>query len=437
MKKSLVALVLVLAGTMCAQDGQQPQTAPAGEQAQPQQQQKKIIKDPAEYNAYITAVNQQQPAAKAQAFEAFLQQYPNSVMKEDALEQLMAAYGAAGDKQKTDDAANRLLQQNPCNLRALALLTFNERAAAEQGGANAAQSLTQAGQHANKGMECSQTAQMPEGTTQADWDKLKQQTTLIFGGAAGMAALQAKDYPTAQKDLQAAVEASPNDLRNVYPLALAYLSPKPIDIKGIWYIARAVNLAQGSPAQAQINAYGKSAYTKYHGGDDGWDQLVQQAASSPNPPADFAIKPAPTPAEQAAVMVQSTPVDKMSFDQFQLIFTSGNQQAADQVWTGIKDKPIAFAASVVSATRDKLMLASTADDIQSNTADVELTMATPLTVAKVPKAGAQVQVIGTPTTYDVQPFMIHMEKGAFYGQKPEPAATKKPPARRTPRHRPQ
>jgi hypothetical protein len=251
-----------------------------------------------------------------------------------------------------------------------------------------------------------------------------------------MAALQAKNYPEAQKDLQEVVNANPNDLRNVYPLALSYLSPKPPDIKGLWYIARAVNLAQGSPAQAQINAYGKSAYTKYHGGDDGWQELVQQAASSPNPPADFAIKPAPTPAEQAATMVQSTPIDKMSFDQFQLIFTSGNQQAADQVWAGIKDKPIAFAANVVSATRDKLMLASTADDIQSNTPDVELSMTTPLTAAKVPKPGAQVQVIGTPTTYDVQPFMIHMEKGAFYGQKAEPPAKKAPARRAAPRKRP-
>lgn len=437
MKKSLVALVLVLAGTMAAQQAQQPaqqqpQSAPAEQQGQPQQQ-KKVIKDPAEYNAYITAVNQQQPAQKAQAFAAFLQQYPNSVMKTDALEQLMAAYQQSNEPQKMVDTANQLLQADSCNLRALALLTFYYRSQAEAGGANAAQALTQAGENGNKGLQCEQTAQAPEGVTPADWDKLKQQTSLIFAGAAGMAALQAKDYPTAQKDLQQAVEANPNDLRNVYPLALAYLSTKPIDLRGLYYIARAVNLAQGSPAQAQIAAYGKAAYTKYHGGDDGWDQLVQQAQSTPNPPADFTVKPAPTPAEIAGQLCQTKQPKDMSFDEFQLIFTSGNQGCADQVWTAIKDKPIAFVANVIQATREKLSVAATAEDIQSNTADVDLTMATPVPVAKVPKAGAQVQLVGTPTSYDVQPFMIHMEKGAFYGQKAEPE--KKAPARRTPARR--
>lgn len=428
MKKSLVALVLILTAAAFAQDGQQP--AQQNPSAQPQQQ-KKVIKDPAEYNAYITAVNQQQPAQKAQAFEAFLQQYPNSVMKLDALEALMASYQQANDPQKMIDAANRLLQADPTNLRALVVLTFYNRS---QG---TAQGMQAAGEYGAKGLQALDTAQMPEGTPPADWDKLKAQAKPIFAGAAGMAALQAKNYPEAQKDLLMAVEANPNDLQNVYPLALSFLSTKPIDVKGLWYIARAVNLANGSPAQAQIANYGKAAYTKYHGGEDGWNELVQQAAGSPNPPADFTVKPAPSPSEIAGQLCQSKQAKDMSFDEFQLIFTSGNQGCADQVWNDIKDKPIAFAANVVSATRENLKLSATAEDIQSNTADVDLTMTAPIAVAKVPKAGAQVQMVGTPTSYDANPFMIHMEKGSFYGQKEEAAPAKKAPARRTPRKRPQ
>ncbi len=48
-------------------------------------------------------------------------------MKEDGLEQLMAAYQQAGDAQKTIDTANRILQVNPNNLRALALLSAYNR----------------------------------------------------------------------------------------------------------------------------------------------------------------------------------------------------------------------------------------------------------------------------------------------------------------------
>src|SRR5437763_15752961 len=70
---------------------------PAASKAQPQQpgqaqpQQKKEIKDPADYNAYLGAVQQQDVNAKISGLEAFLTQYPNSVMKQDALELLMGS----------------------------------------------------------------------------------------------------------------------------------------------------------------------------------------------------------------------------------------------------------------------------------------------------------------------------------------------------------
>src|SRR5437879_5140934 len=99
MKKILVTIVLGCAVVAVAQNPAQPQAQPAAPQtpaAQPQAQppgqpapQKKEIKDPAEYNAYVGAVQQADPAAKISGLEAFLTQYPNSVMKEDALEILM------------------------------------------------------------------------------------------------------------------------------------------------------------------------------------------------------------------------------------------------------------------------------------------------------------------------------------------------------------
>ena len=122
MKKLLVMSLLAFATCGFAQDsqsaqpgqtapGQQPGAQPpaqpgqtaSGQQpgAQPQQ---KTIKDPAEYNAYMSAISNNDPNAKAQALEAFLQQYPNTVVKEETLEQLMAAYQAANNPAKTTDA---------------------------------------------------------------------------------------------------------------------------------------------------------------------------------------------------------------------------------------------------------------------------------------------------------------------------------------------
>lgn len=96
--------------------------------ARPQQ---KVLKDPSEYNAYMSATNQIDPNAKANALEAFLEQYPNTVIKEETLEQLLAAYQAVGDPAKMNDTANSLFYMDPDNLRAIAVLVVHKQAEAK------------------------------------------------------------------------------------------------------------------------------------------------------------------------------------------------------------------------------------------------------------------------------------------------------------------
>jgi RNase P/RNase MRP subunit p29 len=104
------------------------------------------------------------------------------------------------------------------------------------------------------------------------------------------------------------------------------------------------------------------------------------------------------------------------------------------VWNAIKGKPIAFEGKVISTTKNSLMLAATVDDIQNNKADVELTFDAPISAALMPKQGAMAKVQGTPTSYDVNPFMIHMGTGAFVGAAPpkKAAPAHKPPVRKKP-----
>src|SRR5215472_11488821 len=115
----------------------QPAAAPA-QSAQP------VIKDPAEYNAYVAAVQQKDATAKISGMEAFLAQYPNSVMKNQALELLMGAYQQTNNMQKTTDTATKLVAADPCNMRALALLAYFGRARAQGGDPNATQLLADA-----------------------------------------------------------------------------------------------------------------------------------------------------------------------------------------------------------------------------------------------------------------------------------------------------
>ena len=148
MKRVLVTLVLALTtaawgqGSSPAQQppaaqppaGQQPAGQPAaGQQPAATGQQanvptsQKVIKDPAEYNAYITALNTTDPAAKGAAMEAFVAQYPNSIVKIDALEQAMGAYQQANNQQKVEQIARQILTIEPNNVRALAIVVFLER----------------------------------------------------------------------------------------------------------------------------------------------------------------------------------------------------------------------------------------------------------------------------------------------------------------------
>src|SRR6266851_2008668 len=432
MKKNFLAMLLVAAVTAVAQ------TAPAPAQPAPQQNpsptpapQKKEIKDPAEYNAYVGAVQQSDAAAKVSGLEAFLTQYPNSVMKEDALELLMGAYQSTSNQAKAVDTAQKVLQANPCNLRASALLAYTKQAMAVAG-QNSQQNFAQAGQAAEKGLQCLQTAAKPDGTSDADFQKLKAQTTAIFNGAAGLAAFQAKDYAKAEQYLRAAVEADPANLLNVYDLALSYLAPGSAekDVDGLFFIARAVNLAQGA-GKDQIAKFGKSKYNKYHGSEEGWSELVAQTATTTLPPANFTIKQyvPPTPAEQAAALVKSKKVEEMSFAEWQLVLSEGTPEDAEKVWSALKGKPLQMVAHVSSIeSSSKLKLAGSQDDIDAKRADIDLTMTAAIPAKQMPKEDTDFQFEGTPVSYVAKPFVMTMNEGALLVK-----AAPKPPVHRKPK----
>jgi hypothetical protein len=420
MKKSLVVMLLVLTSAVLVQQSLAQaagQAAPVGGQ-QSAQSKGPEIKDPAEYNAYINAFNQQNPAQKAQALEAFLQTYPNSVMKEQALEILMAAYQQAGDSQKALDTAVRVLQVNPNNIRALALLAYTYRAMGMQGGPQMQANLAKAQQYGQQGLQALQNMKKPDGMSDADFTKLHNETGSIFDGAVGFAALQAKDYATAQKDLQEAVadESQPN-IADLYPLATADLEAKPVNPAGFWFIVKAANLAEGA-AQQQILTYGKNKYIHYHGSDEGWDNVVNQVKASPSvmPPQDFNVAAAPPPpplTQQAADLVAKKGPTKMDFGEWQLVLSSGNQQAADTVWNAIKDKIAPLGAQVITASATKITLAGSSDDITTNTPDITLTMDKPLPTRLIPQVGKLMYFKGAVSSYTPNPFMMNITDGVL------------------------
>jgi len=425
MNKILLTVVLGTAVAAVAQGAAQPQAQPAAPQTAPQgaPQQKKEIKDPAEYNAYMGAVGQQDPAAKISGLEAFLTQYPNSVMKEDALETLMGAYQASGNVAKMGDTAQRLLQANPNNIKALAIVTYSKLAQ---------QNMAEADQNGQKCLAALPNAPKPDNIPAEEWEKTKAQIGGICYRAVGLAALGNKDWPKAVSALHSAVEAAPNDVNVIYPLSQAYLKQAPPDtLNGLWFTARAAGLAPTPQGQQQIEKYGASVYRKYHGSDQGWTDLLAQAKTTPFPPPDLAQKYTqyvpPTPAQQAHDLVSGKKVEDMSFAEWELVLSEGAPEDVDKVWSVLKGKPLQMAAQVMEVTSSSnLKLAGSSDDIDAKKPDIDLTMTAAIPARLMPKVGADFQFEGTPVSYEPKPFVMTMKDGAILTAK-APAGTKKPP----------
>src|SRR6185312_10020097 len=225
MKRVLVTFVLALTTAAWGQGSTPSQQPPAGQPAtQPPAGQQpaagesqanvptsqKVIKDPAEYNAYITALNTTDPAAKGAAMEAFVAQYPQSIVKIDALEQAMGAYQQANNQQKVEQIARQILTIEPNNVRALAIVVYIERGQIKDAATGA-----KARADAERGLQELQNWK-PADVAPADMEKLRNQMTGIFAGTAAFGALQQKDYANAQKFYEEALKVDPNDLGNNY-----------------------------------------------------------------------------------------------------------------------------------------------------------------------------------------------------------------------------
>ncbi|HTC93385.1 MAG TPA: hypothetical protein VK699_08035 [Terriglobales bacterium] len=398
---------------------QTPGTQPASSQPAASQ---KVIKDPAEYNAYIAAFNTQDPVAKGAAMEAFVKQYPDSVVKLDALEQAMAAYQQAGNQEKVQATAKRILEINADHVRALAIVAYIDRAKATQGDAAA---LKESCAYGEKGLAALPAWQKPDGVSDSDFEKMRNQMSDIFNGVAGFCALQAKDYATARSSYLKSVQIDPGNMQDIYQLGIADMLMNPMDVNGFWYLAKAIDIAMAqnnAPAAQRIASYAKAQYRRYHGGEDGWDPFVTAAATQTAPPVPLGITPKPTNCEIAADAVAKNKVDELSFSDYEFILAQRDcgpqgKDAADKVWQAIQGKEkggqamLRMAVMVIAAAKDSLDVAITDENQQARKADMHVVMQKPMLQA--PAVGSMTDVIGVITSYTPAPFMFTMEKGAL------------------------
>jgi tetratricopeptide (TPR) repeat protein len=379
----------------------------------------KTIKDQAEYNDYISALNMTDSAEKAAAMETFAGKYPASVVRVEALEQAMAAYQDAKNRQKVEQIASHLLEIDPGNIRALAVATSFARSEASSGNAV---KLKETCANSQKGLQTLPSWPRPEGASESEFVTVRDQMAQVFYGAAGFCALQDKDYAAAIASYLKAMKLDPNDLQNAFQLSIAELEQNPLDPLGFWYCGKAINTALGEKNDAgvqSVTGYCKAKYHNYHGSNEGWDKMVAASQGDVAPPAGFAatIKKKPTPAELACQAVAENNPAEFSFSDMEFILqlrdaAPCNLEAANKVWAAIQDKEkqgqarLQIPVMVISATKEAVEVAVTEDNQQAKKADLKVSLEKPL--LKLPASGTMINVIGVITKYELDPFFFIM-----------------------------
>src|SRR5216683_6497442 len=383
-------------------------------------QDRKSFQNPAEYDNYMSALNTRDAAKRATAMEVFAAWYPGSVLRIDAYEQAMAAWQAANQPDKADFIAGKLLQVDPDNVHSLAYRVYVGRMRAVQGDRSAIAPLVAA---AERGLAALPKWRKPASLTDDGFARTRQQIGAVFNGALGYAALQAKDYDKARRHYREAVAAEPDNLQDVYQLAVSQLEGTPLDALGFWYAARSIAIARAAKSEAaaaDIDRYVRSRYRIYRGSEQGWNELLARVVAGERaPPAGFvkSIPHALTPPEGALQVVDEHDPASLSFADWALVLshrdvTPANKTAADKVWKVIADKQqgggtrLKIPVKVIRATPDVIEAAITDQSQAANIADLHITMARPL--APLPAVGAKIAIIGTLSDYRPQPFQFMM-----------------------------
>ena len=395
---------------------------------------------PAEYKVYNDAISQTTPQTKAPALEAYLAAYPQSAVKNDTLLQLMLAYSSF-DPTKTLDAADRLLQVEPNNLRALTLEVYFRKASADQLTDAAAKqaALDKAADFATKGLAASATK--PAAMSEADFTALKASATPVFYSAIGTAALSKKDTATAITNFKQELASVPVDqttkpgqlLQDTFFLGSAYLQSTPPDyLNCAFYVARFIAYAP-EPYKSQMAPTAQYCYKKYHGAADGFDAVSTAAQANLNPPDNFAstVTPAKKPSDIAHDTVASTAdLATLALSDKEFILQNGSAEDADKVFATVKGKEVEIPDAVVVSATDSVLTVAVSDDAVQATpkvADFTFNMKEPLKTT--PAVGDKITLTGTYASYTQTPLMITMSDGAVVTKKAAPKKTTTPARR--------
>ncbi|HXR74817.1 MAG TPA: hypothetical protein VN737_02510 [Bryobacteraceae bacterium] len=447
---SLAALAVALAGPAAisgyAQEAPASQQPAAGQQAAGQQKAgQPNWKDRAEYDLYNQIAHETDLKKRLDLLDQWTQKYPKTEFEALRSQVYVATLGPLSQqdpndyRQKAIDTSKKALQEKPNDFQALYWLAIDIPAA---GGASPSPDQISDAQTAGNGLlqqadATFEASKKPASTSQADWDKAKNDVIALAHYALAWAANAKKDYPTAQKEFEAYLKANPNNANVSYQLGQILVAEQKPDLypQALWSFARAASYdgpqAIAPDKKPAVLAYFQKVYKQYHGSDEGADQLLAQAKTSALPPPDFKIVSAQDLANQQAQQLtqklQSDPALALWYSIKQNL--TGDQ--GDSFFTNsVKDAEIPGGANGVKTFTGTVTSVDPPDHptkvvvavLDPTKPDATLVFSNPIP-ADAAKVGQQVQFSGVGDSFNKDPYMLTFKDPEIPGVKAAHPAT--------------
>jgi hypothetical protein len=376
-----------------------------------------------QYAAFDAAIKAPTPAAKAAAFASFVEKYPASDYRLDALGLEMQNLAAANDAAGAVKVAQQIIGSGKADLSqqltAYYIVSEEMPELIQPNDPNAPQQIATLNQASTCGVQDLNAMVKPAGMTDQQFQQQKASAEYVMERAAGFVALQNKQYQQVKDDLAKLFSLQPQSAQQDalvnYWLALSYLYSTPPDFNnGIFYLARAVDLA---PTVAAFSNYLNQVYTSHHGNTDGLQDVLTLAKTNPVMPQNFKVQSqaeiqmaqqqAQEAAAAAAAAAQPPPLpppDTFEGMKARLIDPTSEKDE----WSQLKGQAYEFDGIVVDQpTPHSVNISAAKEDQPKNIVDLHVVTA----VAHHFRAGEHVTAEGVMGSYTVKPFRINLTQG--------------------------
>lgn len=403
-----------------------------------------------EFNTYVETDPQRtpDPAARLQAIEAFLQKYPDSILRAFVypnqaqtafqLQRYPLCMEAVDNFMAMDrDQVSGFLQQSNLNqtqidniyFSGLILHTYSFLQSFRNGTPQADALAARGAERARQGLELHQKlyaeVQLPaDAAARKQFEDTKLQQEAAFRKVLAFVAERKKDYAAAAREYAPLAKLTPNDAWVNYRLGLASLQrPTPDYRAGIWHVGRAIALNVNK--SDEVKEYLTKVMSGYQQvlpecASDQVSDIIAAAAQSAQPPADWRI----VSAEQVTALRGELTVKRI-FDDLK---AGGDTEHL--IWLascGLELPELGGEILAVSQNPDNLVtLAVAVTEESSNTKqpDIEVRVVAP-PEAKNLKAGDFVHFTGIVSGYQKEPFFqLKLKDGKVKAEdipKPGPA----------------